>query len=418
MVQPFTLRLRQWIDKLGQPLSHKHWTSSGHTNYRLPLSILLLVSVLSFIIGGCAGRQPIRVGFAGELTGKYSDMGVLGRNGTQLAVDTLNAQGGVAGRPLELIVRDDNGTPDGACEADLELYQMGVVAIIGHMTSAQSIAALDCVEDVGVVLISPTTSTPLLSQKKDYFFRVVPTNIQEAIALAAHVYERRGLHSIAGIYDLENAAFTETLWATFVEAYQALGGKIDTTVTFSSSLDPDFIPLVADLYAAQPEGVFIIASALDTALIAQQIRLLDWDVPIFISGWAHTEALIQNGGRAVEGIELTIPYDPQSQASQYRTFVTNYQERYGQAPDFAATYAYDAVLVLAQALEKTDGKAAGLPQALTEVKDFEGVIGPVSINQYGDVVRHRYLTAVQDGQFVTLAEFDPETEFEFIPSTP
>jgi branched-chain amino acid transport system substrate-binding protein len=370
----------------------------------------LLSGILSLALGGCARREPIPVGFAGELTGRYSDLGVHGRDGALLAVEMLNDAGGVAGRALELLVRDDLGTPQGAQAADRELIDAGVVAIIGHMTSTQSMAALPVTEEAGMVLLASTTATAELSGLDDFFFRVTSTNAQQARLLAQRIYRRRELSRLAVIYDEDNAAFTQTLWDGFVQTYQALGGQVSGEVRFSSSAEPDFAPLVAELRASDPQGLLIIASALDAALIAQRVRLEGWQIPLFSSGWAHTETLLQNGGQAVEGIEFAISHDTNIQSPAFLDFQARYQARFGRAPTFAAVFSYEAVLVLAAALEKTGGQAKGLPQALSEIRDFEGVMGMISMDEYGDVVRTHFLITVQEGQFVTLDRLEPGRE--------
>lgn len=101
--------------------------------------------------------MPILVGSAGQLSGAYADLGVKGRDGVQLTVDKIYAAGGIGGRQATLVMRDDKGTPDGAREAARELIDAGVVAVIGHMTSGRSLAALPLVEEAGVVMVSPTT---------------------------------------------------------------------------------------------------------------------------------------------------------------------------------------------------------------------------------------------------------------------
>jgi branched-chain amino acid transport system substrate-binding protein len=370
----------------------------------------LFNGILSLALVACDRQGPIQVGFAGELSGKQSDLGAPGRDGALLAVETLNNADGVAGRPLELLVRDDLGTLEGAQAADRALIEAGVVAIIGHMTSAQSMAALPVTEEAGIVLLSPTASTAKLSGLDDLFFRVTSTNAQQARLLAQHVYQRRGLSRLAVIYDDDNAAFTQTFWGGFVQAYQALGGQVSGEVHFFSSTEPDFAPLVAALRAGDPQGLFIIASALDTALIAQRVRLDNWQVPLFASGWAHTEVLLQNGGQAVEGIEFNVVYDANDQSPAFLDFQARYQARFGRAPTFASIASYEAVLVLAAALEKTDGQAKGLPQALAETRNFEGPIGTISMDKYGDAMRTCFLFTIQDGQFVTLDRLEPEAE--------
>ena len=353
-------------------------------------------------LGGCHDRAPIRLGFAGELTGLQSDMGVHERNAVQLAVDDINARGGVAGRKIELVIRDDQGTPPGAQAADRALIDAGVVAIIGHATSGQTMAGLPVTAAAGVVLLSPSATTPDLSGLDDLFFRVIPTHLDQAQILARHVRKNRSIARVAIIFDTHNAAYSQSYQATFAESFQALGGQVTGVVSYSSATKPDFEPLVLQLQAGQPQGLLIVASALDTALIAQQTRLLDWEPTLFASAWAQTDVLIQNGGRAVEGLETVIVFDVQSQAPAYLDFQARYRARFGYAPTFAAGEAYEAVMVLAAALKETGGLAKGLPQALSEIRNFQGLIGELSLDEYGDASRTHFLIAVRDGQFVTL----------------
>jgi len=372
------------------------------------MSIALLGAGLA--LSGCQGQAPIRVGFVGELSGRQSDLGVHERDAAQLAVDDVNARGGVTGRKIELVVRDDKGTPQGAQAADRELIDAGVVAIIGHATSGQTMAGLPVTAEAGVVLLSPSATTPDLSGLDDLFFRVVPTHLDQAQILARHVHENRGIEHIAIVFDTDNAAYSQSYRDAFAAVFQALGGQVTGEVSYSAAEEPDFEPLVTQLQAAtarlssrrSPDGLLIVAPALDTALIAQQTRLLDWEPALFASAWAQTEVLIQNGGRAVEGLETAIVFDVHSQAPAYRDFQARYQARFGRLPTFAAGEAYEAVRVLAAALEKTGGQAEGLPQALAQIRNFQGLIGNLSLDEYGDASRTHFLVAVRDGQFITL----------------
>lgn len=379
-------------------------------------SLWLTVLVMMIVITSCLSPSPIRVGFAGELTGKQADLGVHGRNGVRLAVEDINAAGGIAGRPIELWVRDDLGTPEGARAADRDLIKAGVVAIIGHMTSGQTMAAISVINDAEVVLLSPTTSTYALSGLDDYFFRVNPDNLAEARILAQRVCGELGLSEVAGIYDVDNAAYTQTFWSAFVETCQALGQRAVAEVAFSAAEAPDLAPLVSELKSHRPDVLLIMAAALDTALIAQQTRLQDCEVPLFATGWSHTEILLQNGGRAIEGMEMIMSFDSNHQVTEasvdspsaLQAFKTRYRQRFGQAPMFASAQAYEAMMVLAEALKETGGKAQGLPDALSGIKHYKGLNTHLSIDAYGDVIRPQFLVTIREGEFVTLGMIEPE----------
>jgi branched-chain amino acid transport system substrate-binding protein len=363
-------------------------------------STLLLIIVAIAFGAGCDLRKPIKVGFSGHLTGPNANMGVSGRDGVLLAIDEINAAGGIAGRRVELLVRDDKGTPVGAQAADQELIDAGVVAIIGHMTSSQTIAALPVVEKAGMVLLAPTTSTPALTGRDDHFFRVVADSASEARLLARHVVHGLGLNRIAAIYDRDNSAYTTAYLNTFRDELHQGGGQMVDEVEYASSKKPVFGPIVAKLRSAEPQGLLIIASAYDSALIAQQPRLLGWQTRLFGSGWSKSAPLIENGGRSVEGMEFVHYHDPNSQAPAYLKFQHDYQARFKQTATFMAINAYESMRILAAALDKTSGQAEGLTGVLPGIR-ISGLTGTVSLDQYGDGVRSRYRIMVQNGKFVT-----------------
>lgn len=362
--------------------------------------MLLVITACIAFPAGCDFNNPIKVGFSGQLTGPHADMGVSGRDGVLLAIEEINTTGGIAGRRVQLMVRDDKGTAEGAQTADRELIAEGVVAIIGHMTSGQTMAALPVMEKSGIVLLSPTTSTPSLTGRIDHFFRVIDDSTSEARLLARHVVTKIGLRRMAAIYDRDNAEYTGNYLTAFVDELQKIGGQMGEAVGYSSAEKPFFGPLVAQLSQSDSQGLLILASAFDGALIAQQSRLSGWQTDLFGCGWALSEALIENGGKAVEGMFFLSGYDLNSKAAAYVKFQRLYEERFKKAANFMARDAYEAMFLLAAALEKTHGQAAGLAQALPGIS-INGLKGTISLDDYGDGVLTRYRIIVEDGKFVT-----------------
>lgn len=377
---------------------------------RLPRRLLtagLPIWIVACLLVACSAREPIRVGFVAQLTGVQAELGVQERNGAELAVEQINAAGGVAGRSIELIVQDDLGTPEGAQAADRRLIEAGIVAIIGHATSGQTIAGLAVTNPAHMVMLSPTASTPELSGLEDYFFRLAYSLVDRARALAQHIYQGREITRLAVIYDTDNIAYSRAYMDAFADAYHALGGELVADAAFSSQAQPDFAPLVAQLHASSPSGLLIIASDIDTALIAQRARLRGGPTPLFTTAWAQTETLITNGGQAVEGLEIEIISPMNNQSPDYLAFKGRYQARFGQAPSFGAVLGYEAAHVVAAALQATGGKAEGLPQALAGLRDFRGLTDTFSFDRYGDVIRPFYLDTIRDGTYVDIAALRP-----------
>jgi branched-chain amino acid transport system substrate-binding protein len=385
-------------------MNQQKWTSRSWGQL-VPTGLLIWSAALLLV--GCTAKEPIPVGFVAQLTGVQAELGVQERNGVQLAVEEFNAAGGIAGRQIQLIVKDDLGTPEGAQKVDRELIDAGVVAIIGHATSGQTLAGMTVTNPAHVVMLSPTTSTPKLSGLDDYFFRIVQTMAAQAYQSAQYLYKIRNIHRIAAIYDTDNAAYSTAYLQAFTDNFQALGGKVVAVMNFSSKSQPDFAPLVEQLRASSPDELLIVAADIDTALIAQRTRLMGWAIPLYASSWAQTETLINNGGQAVEGLEIELISAVSGQTPEYLDFKKQYQTRFGVTSSFGAILSYEAAGVLAVALEKTGGKADGLPKALAGIKDFKGLSDTFSLDKYGDAVRPIHLGVIRDRKYVGVDPLKP-----------
>lgn len=377
-----------------------------HIHKKMKKLLWILFAMILLAAGGTfylrIQSKPVLIGVSAQLTGRQAELGVQVRNGIQLAADKINGSGGIHGKAIQLIIRDDYGIPEKAEEADEELIRSGVVAIIGHVTTAQTFAGLKVTNPAKIVMIGPNISTPELSGLDDYFFRIYPSFKKSAEAYAQYMHDQKHVNKIAILYDKDNRGYTETYRAMFAEKTNSLGMDISDEISFSSVSQPDFYPLIQKLHAKAPEGILVIASDVDTALIAQRIRLMGWDIPIFTTAWAQTETLIKNGGKAVEGMILEQSYALYSQSKKFMSFEDAYRNRFGSRPSFGAAYGYEALMVLAAALEKTDSKAAGLKNALIGIHNFPGLIDTFSMDPFGDVVRPFYISTIRNGKFVVL----------------
>ena len=357
------------------------------------LSILLLAGI------GCEKKEnPIKVGFVGGLTGRLSDLGTEGRNGVILAVEKINSSGGINGRPVKLITKDDKQNAEVTLRVDRELVDEGVVAIIGHMTSTMSMVALPFVNKQKILMISPTTSSNELMGIDDYFIRVIPPNKSETDHLARHAFNVMGLKKMAAIYDLSNRAYTEEYFNNFKEEFEGLGGKINHVETFSSGKSMDFVKATDSLLKQDPDGVLIATGAPDVAMISQRIRMNGSKVPIFSCGWAMTAALIHDGGPAVEGVVFSQLFDRESRQKTYLEFKKRFEERFGEAPNFAAAHGYEAALALFKALSK-NADPQELKATILQQNTIEGLQGDFKVDKYGDPQRKRLLITVKNGQF-------------------
>lgn len=364
-----------------------------------------LIGTLWFVIG-CTPQAPVLVGFCADLSSKSSESSIQMQNGVQQAVDEMNAAGGIGGRKIELITEDDLGTPAGAQAAENALIDAGVTAVIGHFTSNQTLEGFKVSAQRATVLVSATASTSELSGKKDLFFRTVVSTDRLGSSFGRYVYESRHLRRIAILYDEENSSYAVPMAAAFRQQFTDMGGSIPLEFKFAGSKVVDFNGLVPALQAANPDGVLLITNPTQTALAAQVIRLVNWDVPLFASSWAQADALLQNGGKAVEGLEIVISISNYSPDPEMIAFIAAYEKNYNRKPGIFAIEGYDTMQYLAAALRKTGGNRTGLPEALASITHLSGLTGEIAFDEFGDAVRNLYVQRVQSSTFKTVRQLD------------
>ncbi len=365
------------------------------------IKIFLIILSITFLMCGCQKKEPVKIGFVGELSGRHSDMGISGRNGVILAVEEINEKGGIKGQPVELIIKNDRHDPNVAVQADKELIEAGVAAIIGHMTSTMSVAAVPLINKEKILMISPTTSTKSLAGLDDYFFKLMPSSNTTAAILARYSYNTMKLRNIAIVYETSNIEFSRDYCDHFILEFKEMGGEIAVVETFASGSDVSFFELVQALLGPKPDGILVISGALDAAMICQQLRKTDSDIPVVSSGWAFTHDFIKHGGPSAEEVIFAHRFDEESQGKRYLAFKKNFNERFGRDPDFGAIFGYEAAQVLLTTLSK-NSDITGLKKNIIKHEVFQGVQDDFKIDRHGDPQRKIYLITVKNGKFKTM----------------
>jgi branched-chain amino acid transport system substrate-binding protein len=376
-----------WISILVQPLAR--------------VSAYLTVLVLALGLSACSPKPDIKIGYLGGLSGKFSDLGTATRNGALLAVEVTNAKGGIAGRKLALIEQDDKQSNEHAVAAIAELKKQEVVAVIGPSTSSIAMAVMPSANESQLLLISPTVTTSKLTGKDDYFLRATgDASMYGAMAAQVH-FTKRGVRSVAIMLDMANADYTESWGLPYAQEMRRLGGKVLLIDRFKSTDSPDHTSLARRLVTDKPDMVVLVASTVDSALLAQRVKQLRPNVLLAGSAWASTERLIELGGAAVEGMLFEQYFDRHDQSEKYKAFSARYTERFKAAPGFGAVLAYDAASMVIAGLEKnTDPRT--LKSSIISIGSFEGVQNRVTIDAFGDATRNVYFGVVKDGAFAKL----------------
>lgn len=355
---------------------------------------------LAVVLAACGDKPPVLIGYLGGISGRVADLGIAGRNGAQLAVEAFNAHGGVDGRKVELLIRDDEQNADLARRRFVELSDAKVAAVIGPMTSSMCAAVLPLADERRLLLMSPTCTANELGGKDDQFMRVIsPTRIYAARS-ARHQADVRGMRRAVLVYDLRNKAYTESWTMDFAAAFEARGGQVLARKGFESGDDAGLAAVVDSLLQGRPDLAVLAANSVDAALLTQLVRRRAPGIAIVAAEWAATERYIQLAGKAADGVFMAQFYDRNSKLPEFQTFRMRYRDRFGEEPGFAGVAAYDAATVVLHSLKAQTGKS--LREAILAVRRFEGVQGSIEFDPNGNADRHVFLTRVEDGRYVTV----------------
>lgn len=345
------------------------------------------------------GPEPIKIGHFASLTGDTATFGQSADRGARMAIDEINAAGGVLGRPIEIVSEDDRSVTEEARTAAQKLIQRdGVVALLGEVASSRSLAAAPEAQRAGVPMISPASTNPKVTEVGDYVFRTCFIDPFQGSVMARFAFEDLGARRVAILSDFKQD-YSVGLAEFFRKQFQELGGEIVADERYTSG-DIEFRAQLTTIRAANPEAVFVPGYYTELGLIAKQARELGLDVPLLGGdGWDSAKT-IEIGGDAVEGYYFSNHYAADSDDPKVQAFVKRFEERHGSRPDAMAALSYDAAGILADALRRagtTDGPA--LRDAIAATKDYEGVTGRITIDAGRNARKDAVVLQIDGGRF-------------------
>lgn len=366
-----------------------------HVKRAVPVLGLLLLAGLA----GCSrGERPIQIGVTGALS---DPIGEPMRRAAQLAVAEINARGGVRGRPLALIERDDFANPDSAVRVAEELYSSDAVAVVGHLFSGTTLAAAPIYNGGSrpLVAITPSSSAPEVSDAGPFTFRMCPSDLAHGAALARWVTDRLQLKQ-GGVFYLDDD-YGRGIRQAFTTNLRDRGGKLVGMEPYLGSA-PDVGPQLERLAKLQrPQFLFVAGNRPDAESILRGARALSLQVPML--GGDGLEG-IEEAGSLAEGTYVSAAYHPSLNTPANRKFVAAYAAKYPDAPvpNQPAAATYDAVNLLARAIEEGGPNRESVRRALDRVGHgttaFEGATGKIVFDSLGDVPdKQVYITVVRNG---------------------
>ena len=361
-----------------------------------------IVLALVLAVAACGpDHGPVRIGIAGTFSDSLT---VAMKHAAELAAEEINATGGIDGRRLELVMRDDFGSVDSAVRVATELYQSGVVAVVGHSFSAPTLAAAPVYNGGAhpIVQISPSASSPDITNAGPYTFRVCPSDLAHGSALARWAREQLGYDRGAVLY--LNNGYGRGIRQTFTGEFTRLGGRVLSMDPYLGDT-PDVDPYL-DRIAARKEAQFIVVAGYqpDATVAIRDARERGITVPFM--GGDGLEQIYQLGALA-EGTYVTNAYFETIGTPGNRQFLQRYHRRFprGATPNQSAVGTWDALMLLRQVIARTgtDRQAIrdGVAAIGTTQPAFEGLTRRIAFDQHGDLANQDvFIGMVRGGRVI------------------
>lgn len=350
-------------------------------HYRRFGALLLSATFLAAALSGCAKRadEPL-VGVFLALTGPTADFGITTRDGIQLAVEEINAAGGINGKPMKLLIEDDRGVPAEARTAVTKLIdQSGVIAVLGDVASSNSLAAAPVAQMRKVPMISPSSTNPAVTKVGENIFRVCFIDPFQGYVMARFSREELRAKTAAVLWD-NGSDYSTGLAEVFKSEFAKMGGEIVCDVIFRAG-DIDFSSQLTKIRATNPDVVYVPGYYTEVALIGRKARELGIRVPLMGGdGWT-SPSLIKRAGNSLEGCYHSDHYSAESNEPQVQKFVRSFTQRFGHEPNSLAALGFDAAWILAEAMKRAASlDPAAIREEIAKTKDYPAVTGKITID--------------------------------------
>jgi branched-chain amino acid transport system substrate-binding protein len=316
--------------------------------FSLLIAVVFLCSFFAFA-GGTKASDTIAIGYVGPLSGGVAHYGTESRNGAQLAVEEINAQGGILGKQIAFTYEDDEGDSAKVVNAfNLLTSRNKATFVIGSSTSGPTIAISGRAQAQKILLITPSGTNPEITTAGDYIFRACFIDPFQGVAGANFAYDTVGARKAALFFDNGND-YCVGLADSFREQFKARGGEIVSDESYQTG-EVDFNAQLTKIRATNPDIIFLPDYYQTVSLIMKQVRQLGMTIPLLGGdGW---DGLIENAGdEALNGF-YTAGFSAESSAQNVQTFVRAYQNRFNYTPDMFSALGYDSVLLLRDAIVK------------------------------------------------------------------
>ncbi|MCI7665770.1 MAG: ABC transporter substrate-binding protein [Fusobacterium mortiferum] len=380
---------------------------------------ILMLLGLSFLITACGGEKEattkktdeaatIKIGGLGPLTGPLAIYGVTATNGSKLAFEEINKNGGILGKQVEFVLFDEKGDSTEAVTAYNRLVDEGVVALVGDITSKPSLAVAEIAAQDNMPMITPTGTQFNITEAGPNVFRVCFTDPYQGVILANLAKNNLKANTVAIMVN-NSSDYSDGVAEAFIKEAERLGLKIVAKEGYAEG-DKDFRAQLTKVAATNPDVLLVPDYYEQVALITTQAREVGVK-STFIGpdGWdGVAKALDSSAYGAVENSYFTNHYSVEDTNEKVQNFLKAYREKYKDEPSAFSALSYDAAYLMKDAIEKagsTDKDA--IVKAMKE-SDFAGVTGHLRFDEKNNPVKAVTVLKVVNGNYTFDSVIQPE----------
>ena len=374
------------------------------------LSALLIALILVISCSAAIAEDTVKIGMLTVLTGDRATEGEYAMNAMEIAVEEINAAGGVLGKPLEIVVEDALGTDVGAVNAFRKMAaDPDICAIIGTNSSNDAIATSSSVLEAQIVTTAQG-SNPVLMQicndENPWMFQLRACDITLCTALMKYAVEELGVKSFVVLHDTDSSSANQA--ALFTEALASYDIKPLLDIPFTTGTK-DFSSHLAQIQNSGAEAVVVSCFHTEAAIILQQMQALEMEQPVFGSNAFGDPITIGLAGDAINGAYSAAGWVPNTPNPIGAALSAKYGERFGAACASSASQVYDHIYVLCEAIKRAGSTdRAAIRDAMNTISDYQGAITVYDCRTNGDCGRGGLLVQVVDQQPTIIQELYSE----------
>ena len=343
--------------------------------------------------------ETIKIGALGPLTGPLAIYGVSATNGLKLAIDEINANGGILGKQVELNLLDEKGDSTEAVNAYNKLVDWGMVALVGDITSKPSVAVAEVAAQDGIPMITPTGTQLNITEAGSNIFRVCFTDPYQGEVLAKFAKESLKAKTAAVVVN-NSSDYSDGVANAFIAEAEKQGIEVVAKEGYSDG-DKDFKAQLTKIAQKNPDILFVPDYYEQDGLIAIQAREVGIkSVIVGPDGWDGVAKTVDKSSySAIENVYFANHYSVKDSNEKIQNFITNYKAKYNDEPSAFSALSYDAAYILKAAIEKNGSvDKESLAKAIKEI-EFAGITGSLKYDEKNNPVKGVTMIKIVNGDY-------------------